>query len=288
MEIDGETRCFGLIGAPVAHSLSPYLHNRTYAELGLNCCYLPFHVEPEHLAAALQGLKALGFGGVNVTMPHKEAVLPYLVQLEEEGGRAGSVNTICLRGGRLIGYNTDGRGLVWSLYRETPWRPGGSALILGAGGAARGVAMALAGEGLAELIIMNRTPEKGRRLASLLAAAYKELTVTVLPLDGELLGRLQPGLLVNTLPVDPWDWERGPAISPSTVVCDLRYHPPLNALLAKARRGGSRAVNGLGMLAGQAALSFALFTGCEPPFEIMYRLARAAAGEGSPPQTAGP
>ncbi|HPZ64704.1 MAG TPA: shikimate dehydrogenase, partial [Bacillota bacterium] len=97
MEIDGETRCFGLIGAPVAHSLSPYLHNRTYAELGLNCCYLPFHVEPEHLAAALQGLKALGFGGVNVTMPHKEAVLPYLDQLEEEAARAGSVNTICLR-----------------------------------------------------------------------------------------------------------------------------------------------------------------------------------------------
>lgn len=282
MKINGKTLVCGLIGAPVDHSLSPALHNAAFRTLGLNYCYLPFPVKSGFLEQALRGITALGLRGVNVTSPHKEAVLSYLDRIDITAAAIGAVNTICNRDGQLHGFNTDGEGFLWSL--EKMGRPAGSldgpALILGAGGAARAVAYALAGAGVPEIVFFNRTAARVEAAALSLRRHHPRVTVKTEPLDIQVLRRyiLHAALLVNTLPQEPWNWDGGLTLTPAALACDLRYNPPRTRFLDWAGAAGAATAGGLGMLVGQAALSFNLFTGAPPPFQLMHDRAEQLSG----------
>lgn len=276
-EIGGKIRVCGLIGSPVAHSLSPLLHNSVYRALGLNYCYLPFHVEPPALGRAIKGAASLGITGLNVTSPHKEAALIFMDELAQSASAAGSVNTICFNEGAITGYSTDGEGLLWALKHERGWvsGPEKTVAILGAGGAARAVAFSLAGAGIKKLIILNRTAARGSRLKEALLKSFPGLDCSALPLTLDNLRRHVKDitLLINSLSGEPWSWEELDADLPAGVLaCDLRYSPAVTPFLQWAREAGGFTLNGRGMLAGQAALSFSLFTGAEPPFNLMRSL----------------
>jgi shikimate dehydrogenase len=271
---DGQTRTCGLIGDPVSHSLSPFFHNSAYRSLGLNYCYHAFQVKKEQLPAALAAVKALGMVGLNVTAPYKQAVIPYLDHLDPAASAIHSVNTIFLKDGKLHGLSTDGEGFLWALCREG-WSPeqGDAALILGAGGAASAVAYALAGTGIKQIIILNRTVGRAEQLVALLQKSHPHTAFVVRPLTVPELKQFcrQVFLLVNTLPAEPWPWPTIELLPPGITACDLRYSPPVTPFLQWAAKHGARSINGLGMLIGQAALSFACFTGHRPPFALMER-----------------
>lgn len=274
-EIDGFTRVCGLIGSPVAHSLSPLLHNFAYRSLGLNYRYLAYQVQPEDLQPALRGLNALNFTGVNVTAPHKEAVIPFIDRLDPAAADTGSVNTICCREGKLEGYSTDGEGFLWSLQEEGNCAPAGkAALLLGAGGAARAVSYALSGRGLSRLIILNRSEHRACSLAEKLQTSFPSLRLETAPLTTGSIKRYWPqvSLVVNSLSVDPWPWkELATPLNEGTLAYDLRYSPSQTEFLDRAEKSGAKVLNGLGMLLAQAALSFELFTGISPPFDLMKK-----------------
>ncbi len=278
LSIGGKTRVCGLIGWPVAHSLSPFLHNGAYRALSLDYCYVPFPVPPEKLQDALRGLVAAGVKGINVTAPYKEALLPFLDYSDPVVTGAGSVNTVLFRDGSVEGYSTDGEGFLWALREEGKWfpGPGSAALVLGAGGAARAVTLALAQAGLDELTVLNRTVSRAETLAEMIRSEKPGMRVQVGPLSRKGLAKYSQRvtLLVNTLSEDPWPWEKGPALARAILACDLRYHPRSTSFMNWACAAGAGAVmNGFNMLLGQAALSFSYFTGAKPPFSIMQRMA---------------
>lgn len=281
MRLSGRTRVAGVFGDPVEHSLSPPMHNAAFAALGLDWVYVPFHVKPEALPAAVRGVAALGMAGVNVTVPHKVAVLDHLDEVDDEARLIGAVNTIVHRAGRLIGYNTDGRGFLRSLEREGATAPkGSSVVILGAGGAAQAIACSLALHGAARVTIANRTPEKARALARRIAPYARAEGISLDPF--ELAPRLaEADILVHTtslgmyphhdvLPAVPPE-----LLSPGTLVCDIVYTPRETSLIAAARARGCRVVTGEGMLAYQGAIAFELWTGREAPEEVMLETLRA-------------
>ena len=271
MMISGTTRVIGIIGDPVAHSRSPQMQNRALAAAGLDYVYVPFRVSPENLADAVAGLRAVGVCGFNVTVPHKVAVLPLLDRLSPEAEQIGAVNTVLNDGGRLVGYNTDGTGLVRSLGEEFGFDPHGSHLVvIGAGGAARAAVHALCAGGAARVVIVNRTVSRGACLAEQYGALFPGVRLEVCSaLPGALPG---VDLLVNTTSVgmDGISLAADPAtLGDTAAVYDMIYAPPETPLLAAARRRGLRCANGLGMLAAQGEGAFALWTGVAPPPGLM-------------------
>lgn len=281
MEINGKTKVVGIIGWPVSHSLSPLMHNAAFCHLGLNYCYIPLPVAPEKIGEAVRGLEALGFVGANVTIPHKEAVIPYLAELDVGAELTGAVNTIVRTPAGLKGYNTDVDGFLRSLKEDLGYVPvGKKVVILGAGGAARAAVVALALAGAAAIVVLNRNPERGRALCELLAPRLRErgwqgelAAFPLPPEDGEKVFQ-GANLLVNATPAGmegfaaelPLPLEQFPE---DLVVYDMVYNPPLTPLLQECRRRGLKAVNGLGMLLYQGAAAFTLWTGREAPVEIM-------------------
>lgn len=279
--ISGRTRVCGIFGYPVEHSFSPAMHNAAFAALGLDYIYVPFPVLPANLPGAVAAVRALGLAGVNVTIPHKEAVLPLLDELSEEARLIGAVNTIVNRSGQLHGDNTDGRGFLRSLEEKAGFTPAGkTALILGAGGAARAVAVQLALAGTKRLLLANRSQSRARELAGFVAERTG-VRVEMVPwprkdnemLPGEAL--LEAELVVQATPMGmhpnasetvplPFDLFR-----PGQVACDLVYNPVETLFLKKAREAGAAAVDGLGMLLYQGALAFELWTGAAAPVEVM-------------------
>ncbi len=262
--VRGSTRTAGVIGWPVAHSRSPQMHNAAYRALGLDWVYVPLPVPPERLFEALRGLPALGFAGVNVTIPHKAAAAALCDELSAAARRDGSVNTILLRDdGTLRGETTDGDGLLDAIGPL----PVGRAIVLGAGGAARAVVGALRAAG-ADVAVCARRPEAAAELGAE-------------PLPWPL--REPAGLIVNATPVGQsgdsaeLPLERS-ALAGTAVVCDLAYRGDgtETGLLAAARDAGCRTVDGLAVLVGQGARSFRLFTGREPPVEVMDAAARSS------------
>lgn len=278
--ITGRTRVVGVWGHPVGHSRSPALHNAALAALGLDWIYVPFDVAPEDVAAAVEGVRAFNLVGVNVTVPHKEAVLPLLDVVDEDARRVGSVNTIHNVNGVLHGYSTDGPGFLRSLEVLGEPARGRRALILGAGGSARAVAFALTGQG-GQVQIANRTEARARELAERLNAHHPG-AASVVGWGDEADGF---DLLVNTTSLGMAPHEDAmPAIPPGTferdvLVYDLVYAPPETRLLARARQSGLRAVNGLGMLVAQGALSLSRWSGLSwdaLPLGIMEEAVRTA------------
>ncbi|HBX22304.1 MAG TPA: shikimate dehydrogenase [Desulfotomaculum sp.] len=277
--INGKTKVYGIIGHPVEHSFSPAMQNAAFKETGLNNIYVPFCPAPGQIEAAVAGIRALGLAGVNVTVPYKEAVMPYLDELTEEAVLCGAVNTIINRQSRLTGHNTDGTGFICDLRASCNYEPArGSALILGAGGSARAVTVSLAKAGCRELALVNRNWERAQSLAADVTAATG-VTVHVFswqPGQAELAEfARRAGLLVNCTPVGmsgkPGADLPLPAAlpGPGQLAYDLVYNPPRTPFLLQAAKNGARTANGLGMLLHQGAIAFTAWTGLQAPLEVM-------------------
>ena len=269
----------GIIGYPVGHSLSPLMHNEALRNLGIEGFYVPFEVKPGEVGAALSGLMALGVKGVNVTIPHKQAVLEHLDQLDPVSAATGAVNTIDFDGGRVVGYNTDGAGFVASLREDAGEEVGGKrVLLIGAGGAARGLAVKLAMEGVSEILVINRTPEKGEALVKHLEAELSYTHAEFVPLKNDALKELLPGvdLIINATSVGMGGGDELP-INPEGMddrhlVCDIVYTPLNTPFLEECRRRGARTLDGLGMLIHQGDLAFQIWTGKRFPAGRIRRL----------------
>lgn len=280
--MDGETQLVGVMGWPIGHSLSPVMHNAAFDVLRMNWRYVPLPVHPSRVGAAIEGLKALGFRGCNVTVPHKEAVVPHIDEISPRVARFGAVNTLILRrdegGGCTIhGENTDVAGFVHAL-RQGGFDPHGRrALVVGAGGAARGVIYGLVEANTASVTILNRTPERAAVLVADLSVhahdtALRSDVLTVESLAGYAA---QVDLLVNATTVGMWPhvaasiWPDDVGLPAHLAVCDLVYRPLETKFLQQARTAGALPIDGLGMLIAQGALSFEMWTGRWPPEDAM-------------------
>jgi len=266
MILTGAARVAGVMGWPVAHSRSPRLHGYWLDHCGVDGAYVPFAVAPDDLARALDALPALGVAGVNLTVPHKEAALGRMASLSETARRIGAVNTVIVaEDGSLAGDNTDAFGFIENLRAGAPdWRAeAGPAVVLGAGGAARAVAVALQDTGAPEIRIVNRTPARAERLASDLGAP-----LVARPWDDLDRALADARLLVNATTLG---MTGGPApvidlapLPAGAVVNDIVYVPRVTALLAAAAGRGLATVDGLGMLLHQARPGFRAWFGVDP------------------------
>ena len=277
--ISGTTRVLGVIGDPVAHTSSPAMHNAALEALGLDYVYTAFHVAPDELQQAMVGMRALELAGLNVTVPHKQAVMAYLDEISPEAQAIGAVNTVCNRDGRLSGFNTDAFGIIESLkvYGGMDPLPVRVAL-LGAGGAARAILYALlAREEVAEVLLLNRTVEKAESLKDDLDDAGKVWTGPLA--DSGLIS--DAGLVINATSIGMHPHEETSPLADSSclhgemLVVDIVYNPLETTLMRQARSVGARTINGLGMLAWQGARSFEIWTGTMPPVEAMMKAALA-------------
>jgi shikimate dehydrogenase len=275
LKVSGTTRLIGIIGWPVDHSLSPAMHNAAFAALGLDYAYVPLPVAPGRVREAVEGLRALGFRGANVTVPHKQAVLPHLDELDNDARLAGAVNTIVVEGERLVGFNTDVAGFGHALaelhagsLRDMP------VLLLGAGGAARAAVVLLARAG-ADVTIVNRTRQAAEDALEVARAAAPTVAARALGLDALEAERVAAaGLIVNATTLGMAGAGKVPDVIVDNVreghvVFDVVYTRQPTPLVAQARRRGARAADGLSMLIWQAAASFELWTGRAGPLDVM-------------------
>lgn len=275
MTIDSGTRLTALFGDPIAHSVSPAMHNAAFRHSGLNFTYLAFRVTESGLEAALEAVRALNIRGINLTIPHKTAALPLLDEVTESARRVGAVNTIVNDNGRLKGHNTDVSGFLTALRGHGFNSAGRKAVVLGAGGAARAVVFALRDAGAA-VTVLNRTPAKAAELAAATGAIAGDLGESSVntALDGaELLINATSVGLYPESEVSPLADYR---LKPGLTVMDTIYRPRRTRLLADAQAAGCRVIDGLDMLVAQGAESFELWTGRSPDRTIMLRAAEEA------------
>lgn len=275
-EICGKSRVYGIFGDPVAHSLSPAMQNLAMAAAGLDAVYVPFHVTPTNLAAAVAGMRALRLDGVNVTLPHKQQVMPLLDRIDADADLIGAVNTIVCRDAELVGFNTDGLGFIRSLQEDLDFHPAGKkVLLLGAGGACRAAAVSLLRAGVRALSIVNRNKERAEQLVARISPAFPEQSIRVHGLNetGYLDDLGEADLVVNTtsiglkgevIPFCPL-----PKIKASASIYDMVYSPVETPFVRAARACGITAADGLGMLAGQGEEAFFLWFGIRPERGLM-------------------
>ena len=275
--VQGDSRTVGIIGWPVEHSLSPAVHNAAFTAMSMRWIYVPLPVEPGHLGEALVGLGALGFSGVNITMPHKTQSAELADTLSEDAKRLGAVNTFVLDAGGLHGHDTDAPGFDRFLRWDAGFDPADrSALLFGAGGAARACALALARGGAAKLTVAVRDPER----AGALLEAVDGFTTEVVVVSFADAPSERADLIVNATPVgSAGETLPVPELNQGTLVVDLLYRPTATPLQAAARAAGAMAFGGLGLLLHQAALSFELWTGQQPPLHVMSAAALAELAE---------
>jgi shikimate dehydrogenase len=271
----GTTRVAAVIGDPVRHSRSPALANAAFAAAGLDWTYVAFEVPHGGAVAAVEAMRALGMGGMSVTMPHKEAVIPALDRLSPQAELLGAVNCIAWDGSLLVGHNTDGAGLVRSLLVDEAIDVAGMrCAVLGAGGAARSVIVALAEAGAVEVAVVNRTRERAVAAAALVpvgrVGGQADLDVADLVVNATSIGMGAAPDATDPIPGDGAWWHRG------QLVVDLVYLPRRTPLLAAATGAGARSVGGIGMLVHQAALAIGHWTGIDADVAVM----RAAADQG--------
>ena len=279
-DITGKTRICGLIGDPVEHTMSPAMHNAAFAHLGLDYIYVPFRVRQEELSGAIQGMRALGIRGLNVTIPHKVAVIPFLDELDELAEKIGAVNTLVNDKGLLKGYNTDAAGLLQALLERGVEPEGKDVVILGAGGASRAISYALAERG-ASLTIINRLLELdwAEALASRISADFGR-EAAALELTDENLARVlkEADVLVNATSVgmSPESGESPVAarqLKSGLTVFDAVYNPLRTRLLREAEAVGAATISGINMLVWQGALAFEKWTGQKAPVDLMREVA---------------
>lgn len=278
MQLTGKTRVLGIFGDPVAHSLSPVMQNQALQQAGINAVYVPFHVPAEQLPQAVAAIRSLGLWGVNVTVPHKEAVFSLLDDIDPAARLIGAVNTIVNRQGRLIGYNTDGLGFLRSLAEDLQFIPKGQRiLLLGAGGACRAALVSLCQAGVSWVGIANRTRNRAETLVQEFERIFPEVRFEHFGIEKEELRRATESidLLANTSAVGlkgevfveiPWE-----DLSKEIAIYDMVYSKTGTPLLQQAMSRGHRASGGLGMLAGQGEEAFTLWTGDKPLEGLMKR-----------------
>jgi shikimate dehydrogenase len=272
--IGGKTRLLALIGNPVGHSLSPAMHNASFAAEGLDYVYVALNVEPEDVPAAVGGAAALGLRGFNVTMPHKRAMIPLMDELDEAARVSGAVNTVSIEGPRLSGHNTDGSGLVEACREAGVELAGREVLLLGAGGAAASIAVAFCDEGIEKLHIVNRNVEHARTLSEKLRKEGKETRIEVGP--AETLEKTPPDapVVVNATPLGMKDGDPLPLpetyLDGDRTIIDAVYRPGKEtALIRTARERGAATITGQRMLLYQGVLAQKLWTGHEPNVAAM-------------------
>lgn len=275
-KIDGKTKVTGLFGYPVEHSLSPLFHNAAFASLGLNFIYLPFAVKPEELKAAVKSVMSLNMVGVNVTIPHKEKVLPYLDQISPEAKAIGAVNTIHNKRGKLTGYNTDGDGFIESLKKQGGFDPNDkNVFLLGAGGAAYAISFALIKGGIKKLILTNRTYSKGKGLLEHLKKIFQDnhqLCLVEFEERNSSFIMSEVDLLINATSIGMHSGDPlliAPEILPPNIfIYDVVYNRE-TPLLKLAEERNLASLGGLDMLIYQGALSFEIWTGQKASIETM-------------------
>jgi shikimate dehydrogenase len=274
--ITGTTRLYGILGYPIAHSLSPLMQTFALHHHGLDALYVPFAVSPEHLTSALTGAVALGICGLNVTIPHKEAILDLLDDISAEAQFVGAVNTVVISEGRTMGYNTDGMGFLQPLLAAHVPLASASACVLGAGGAARAITMALLQAGCPLLTIVNRTYERGERLAATLQERFPSAHVHCSAFAQAASLARDSSLIINATAVGLHD--DGTVILPEAcfraqqVVYDIVYRPYHTSFLQAAQRRGATIIPGIEMLIGQGAEAFRMWTGLTFPVSAVRRL----------------
>lgn len=282
MSMDSHTVLYGVIGDPIRHSKSPIMLNEAFREKRINAAYGAFHVRPDQLEQAIAGMRGLGYRGLNVTIPHKVEVMAFLDEVHIGAKAAGAVNTIVNDNGRLIGYNTDGIGYVRSLKEEVePDLAGKTIVVLGAGGAARGILWALAQEKPKAIIIANRTEEKSNALA---ATFSSELGITAIPWHSLRNACAYADVVINTTSVGMSPHIDGVPIDstwlkPGAVASDLIYNPLKTTFLQQAEEHGCRIHGGLGMFIYQGAYAFEYWTGEAAPVGVMRATVLASFGK---------
>ncbi len=271
----GTTRTAAVIGNPVRHSLSPLIHNAGFEALGLDWTYVAFDIAPGRAADAVAAMRTLHLGGLSVTMPHKADIASSLDRLTPQAERLGAVNCVAWDQGELVGHNTDGGGFVDSLEIETG-EPvvGRTCVVLGAGGAARAVVLALAESGAADVAVLNRTQRKAHAAAALAGDVGRVASVADIA-NAEIVVNATSVGMDGTSAAGRMPAPEG-SLRPGQWVCDLVYHPVETPFLAAARSAGATAVGGVGMLVHQAARQFTLWTGREAPVAAMSQAASSA------------
>ena len=265
MSFTAKARLAGVLGWPVGHSRSPRLHNYWLKNLGIDGVYVPLAVAPENLAQVVKALPHMGFKGANLTVPHKEAVFGLVDHVDPVAERIGAINTLVIdNAGRMTGRNTDGFGFIENLRQSAPhWRPQGTAVVLGAGGAARAVLVALQDAGVQKIRLINRSRSRAEALAEAIGG-----TIEVADWQARDESLADAGLLVNTTTLgmtgQPALDIALDALPPDAVVNDIVYVPLETPLLAQARRRGNSVVDGLGMLLWQAVPGFEAWFGQRP------------------------
>lgn len=279
--INSDTVLYGVIGQPIKQSKSPIMQNRAFAEHHINANYLAFQIAPEQLAQFVQGARAMGMGGFNVTIPHKLAIMDHLDEIDEDAKALGAVNTVVNRNGRLIGYNTDGIGYVRSLKDEAIADiTGKNIVVIGAGGASRGIIHALLKEKPAQIIVANRTVDKAYQLVESLSCPSGTLLKgialhdvnSVLSEAHIIINTTSIGMYpqVDEMPIDLTPVQAG------TVVSDLIYNPLETKFVQEAKAKGCIGHGGLGMFINQGAYAFEYWTGKSAPTEAMKQTVVAA------------
>ncbi|MGG3469347.1 shikimate dehydrogenase [Neobacillus pocheonensis] len=264
-------KLYAVLGDPIGHSMSPIMHNDLFEHYKIDAHYLPFHIKNENLEDAVKGLKALGVGGFNITVPHKSAIIPFLDVVDELALNLGAVNTVVNDGGKFIGYNTDGHGFLRGLNAYMPTLDGKKVLILGAGGAARGLYFTLALERPMVIDIANRTLEKA---SSLIEACPYSIASNAFTLEEAGRRLVEYDLIIQTttigmspriaeLPVNVTNLKK------NAVVCDIIYNPLETLFLQEAKLKGASIQNGIDMFVYQGALAFEKWTGIFPDIERM-------------------
>jgi len=287
VNITSETKIYGLIGYPVKHSVSPQIHNAAFKTIGINAVYLTFEVKKEFLKKALDGVKALGIKGLNVTIPHKVNVIKYLNKLTYEANLIGAVNTILNEDGKLIGFNTDYTGVLKTFETYKIDLTNKKIVLLGAGGAAKAIAFAIA-EKASSLIILNRTK---RKAVNLVKELNKKLKVNALG-NSLTFKALKNSLKDADILINATSVGMEPNVNQTLVakellqkdmvVFDIIYNPLETKLLKEAREMGAKCINGVEMLVQQAAEAFKIWFKIEPPINEMRKAAlKSLTGEES-------
>ena len=278
MDISAKTQVYGVIGDPIEHSLSPTLHNVAFKELKLDCAFLAFKVKTGEVESAIRGMRGLGIRGLNVTMPHKEAVIAYIDEVDSAAKFLGSVNTILNDNSKLIGFSTDGIGALNALKENGVTLNGKKVLLLGGGGAAKTIAFALA-KLVDELIILNRSPEKTTSLTKTVNREFNKQVSGGLLAPGAIQKNIQNvDILINATsvgmhPNDEHSLVERQWLRPNLTVMDIVYNPLETKLAKDAKAVGAKVISGVEMLIYQGAASFEVWTGHKAPVEVMRKAA---------------
>jgi len=278
MNLSGKTRIYGVIGDPIEHSLSPTIQNAAFDALKMDCVFLAFQVKMGEVENAIRGMRGLAIAGLNVTMPHKSTVIPFLDEVEQAARFLDSVNTIRQDNGKLSGFSTDGIGALDALKHNGVGLKGKKVLLLGGGGAAKAIAYMLAGE-VAELVILNRSPEKIRHLTERLNRQFKARVTDGLLEPNAIQENIRDAdVLINATSVGMHPDEAHSLVESNLLrsdmtVMDIVYNPVETQLVKNAKAAGAKVVSGVEMLVHQGAASFKIWTGKAAPIEVMRKAA---------------